>query len=188
VLGVLVAVLLGVSGVLGVRAAGAPHELAVADPPLSFTLPSGWHRYERTVDPSQAYIREAAALQGFTVEDFIAQLEASTVATAVGPVSGGRYQVIDVQRGSFSRLPTAAEATRRMTRLALEVDGTRTVSTGVGEVLVARGHYPVAEGRTDTEVIHLVTHGKGLLITVSAVGRGDVEAVTADILATVHTS
>ncbi|WP_457254439.1 hypothetical protein [Pedococcus sp. P5_B7] len=188
VLVVLVALLVGVSGFLGVRAVRGPLELVVADPPLRFALPAGWHRYDRSGDRSEAYVREAAARQGYTPEEFVAQLEASTLATAVGPVSGGRYQSIDVQKGGFSRLPTPEQVTSEMTRLAMEVDGTRTVSTGAGEVLVAQAHYPVAEGRTDTEVIHLVTRGQGLMITVSSVGGGDVAAVTADVLATLHTS
>ena len=185
---VLVALLMGVSGFLGVRAVRAPHELVVASPALRFALPDGWHRYERPADPSAAWVREAAATQHYTARDYVEQLAASTLASAVGPASGGRYQVVDVQTSGFAALPTAEQVTSRMTQQAMQVDGTRTVSTGAGEVVVARGHYPLAEGRTDTEVIHLVSHGKALMITVSAVGAGDVEAVTAEILATLRTS
>lgn len=133
------------------RAVRAPHELVVASPALRFALPDGWHRYERPADPSAAWVREAAATQHYTARDYVEQLAASTLASAVGPASGGRYQVVDVQTSGFAALPTA-------------------------------------EGRTDTEVIHLVSHGKALMITVSAVGAGDVEAVTAEILTILRTS
>jgi hypothetical protein len=188
VLVVLVALLVGVSGGLGLRAARAPHELVVADPPVRFELPAGWHRYDRSGDLGEPYVREAAARQGFTMQDYVAKIRASTLATAVGPASEGRYQSIDVQKGGFSRLPTTQEITSQMTRLAMEVDGTHSVSTAAGEVLVAQAHYPVAEGRAKTEVIHLLTHGEGVMITVSAVGGGDVEAVVAQVLATLRTT
>jgi hypothetical protein len=188
VLVVLVALLVGVSGGLGLRAARAPHELVVAAPPVRFELPADWHRYDRSGDLGEPYVREAAARQGFTMPDYVAKIRASTLATAVGPASEGRYQSIDVQKGGFSRLPTTQEITSQMTRLAMEVDGTHSVSTAAGEVLVAQAHYPVAEGRAETEVIHLLTHGEGVMITVSAVGGGDVEAVVAQVLATLRTT
>ena len=185
---VLVALLMGVSGFLGVRAARAPHELVVANPAVRFALPAGWHRYDRSANASEAYIREAAARQGYSAERYVSQLEASTLASAVGPTSGLRYQVIDVQKSGFSRLLTADQLTERMFQQALSLDDLRTVSTGGGRVVVVHGHYPVAEGTAHAEVIHLVSHGTGLMITVSAVGKGDVEAVTAGILATLRTS
>lgn len=182
----------GVTAAVAIGAAwsehSAPHAVALTSPPVRFDLPRGWGPRDRTGKPSDDWVKEAAATQGFTPEEYVAKTRASMLASEVGPPVGGRYQTVDVQKGGFTSLPTTAEVEARLLSLGFRVDDVRTVTTPAGQVVVARARVTLRDGEVSTRVVHLVSDGIGVQITVSAMGPGDVAAVTDEILATLHTS
>jgi len=164
-----------------------PHAVLLTRPPLAFDLPPGWHTRERLGKPTDDWVREAAAKEGFTPEEFIAESRASMLSSQVGPVTGGRYQTVDVQKGGFATLPTAGEVEQSLTARGFQVDRVREVPTPAGQVLLAQARIRLSDGEVQTRLVHMVSHGTGVVITVSAVGGGNVVPVTDGILATLRT-
>lgn len=193
---VLAALIIGGAGGLGgiwvvdrvLERARAPHEVVVASPPLRFEVPHDWHAADRHGDPADEWVKQSAALQRLTPEDYLAGLEATVVATEVGPASGGRGQSLDVQRTTFAALPTREQVTQQLAGQGMRVDDVRSVTTPAGPVVVSRTTLVLPVGSVSMELLHVVSAGHVVVITISAVDGGDVELVTSGVLATLRTS
>jgi hypothetical protein len=164
-----------------------PHPVVLASPPLEFDLPSGWVARDRIGSASDAWVREAAAKQGFTAEEYVRRTRESMLLSVLGPPAGGRYQTVDVQKGGFTVLPTHDDIRDRLTSFGFEVEDVSDLATPAGPVVLTRSHTTLGAGVVSTREVYVVSHGTGLVITVSAVGGGDVVPVTDGILGSLRT-
>ncbi|MGA8978226.1 MAG: hypothetical protein WB473_03830 [Pedococcus sp.] len=178
--------LVGTGGVVLHRGT-APHTVEVAGSPLRFDLPRDWKDTARVQDPTQAWVVQAAEQQGFTPQEYVQRLAASTRATTVGPPTGSRLQMVDVQDSGFASLPSAAAVRSRLEGLHEQVVASRTVPTAVGTAVVTRYQVPLGTETIAGDVVYVAVSGEVLAITVSAARPDVLTPLTDQVLRSLRT-